>query len=186
MSEEQKKDLKIKVVVGAIVLVVAGTILALGPMLPKILASVRKNKKDPGAAAKYYYIGTIFKWTGRGDDAIKTYEEFWLNYVDDAAEEWDWEAVQEESKYEEEAFIPWKIREFEEADKTKPAPIRGMTKKEKELFGKILANMAKYYRDKRDHRCDHLYACLEKLWPSGSELQKIGADGVKWKKTRSF
>lgn len=191
MSEEQKKDLKFKVVAGTFILIVGGTLLAIGPLLPKVMENTRKHKTEANAPARYYYIGLIYTYTFRKEQAKKVFDEFWLLYGDDTTNEsLDWEAVAVDSAFKEDEpyYMPWIVRTMNEKDppEDRPAPVRTGAK-ERELLGKVLAIQAKYFKDKRSYyESDHLYSCLNSLWPAGSEAQKIGADGIKNKKMRSF
>jgi len=191
MSEEQKKDLKIKLVILALILMVGGVGAFLGPYLPVYEKKLVKNASQPGTAKKLYWVGVVFDATGRDDKAMDTFANIWLLYGDDyEGGEHDWEELAGHSDlvgntdWPQDTYMPWRVKVLEDQDKDRPKPVFS-NKETRKYMGLGFSRAAAIMWDKRAyHASDHLYACLRYLWPKGSELAVEGADRYKAKNSR--
>ncbi|MEZ6188904.1 MAG: hypothetical protein R3F62_28360 [Planctomycetota bacterium] len=79
-SEEQKKDLKLKIYAAVFLLIVGGTVAYFGPGIHRFQIEPAMKKKDPDALLR---AASILWWTGRRTEAIKVYEDFYLMFRGD-------------------------------------------------------------------------------------------------------
>lgn len=199
-SEQQKKDLKFKLYMFGMLAAVLVPVLALGPLLPKVLDSYRKKPLDPKTPERYLQIAYIQKATLREEEALATLKEFFQLFVDET--EFDFSEVNSgggewQSKYYPDGllygegikyyggvsgFTPWLFPDG------KPAAVQRTTK-EKTAEAILLYALIVEELDKKTtgyYRGCYIYVCLANMWPKGSEYQILGEDGLRRSAIRSF
>ncbi len=170
-SDEQWKDLKMKIQIGILALVVGTLGFLGGPGIGKIVNYAKKNKEKPWAAKWLYRCGRFMEMTWRDEQALKLYEnDFYLLYSGDESK-LDWSTVQQDmanarGKGEvllpaDRCFLPWISQAF--TPESRPPWVGGEGAKPDPLLQDVLYRVLKYYEDHRDSlRFQHIYkACLK-------------------------
>ncbi len=180
MSEEQKKDLKMRLTLGALALAVVGPLLLAGPLLPKVVDRYRANPSDPNAPTVFYYAGKLMISTFRKEQGVAVLEDAYILFGDDHAVEdggieFTGELVEDTTFRGDEMgyyYLPWVVDRQPDGIRPEPSQVA-----DRELIGKILLAVADALEDERKYKqCRHVYACLFHLWPEGSELHQASAD----------
>jgi hypothetical protein len=188
-SEEQKKDLKFKLYVAVSLAIILIPILALGPMLPKIIRKYESTPTQPDSAKRMLLGIQIQASTMRADAAKKNLEKWITLFVEEDSRDWD--AVMDGSgeftmkKYEmgdgllEQGFTPWLWPDTE-----RPAPVASANDKlvaqALDLYGVLLEDAKEY------PKAAHIYVCLSNMFAQDSEGQLAGEAGFKRCAIRSF
>lgn len=183
MSEQQREDLKTKIGILAFVVAIGGPIVLAGPLLPKVVDHYRENAKtDPSAPKRLYQAAVIMGMTMRKEEGLKLLEEWYLLFADDHAAGVDFSGpLQDDPLHRGDYYCYWVVDALPGA---RPDPVQVA---DRELIGKVLARIAKYYEDERQYiNSSHIYACLYHLWPDGSLAYSEGADGRKRAIQRSY
>lgn len=188
-SEEQKKDLKFKLYVLGFLAMVGIPIVAIGPMLPNIIAKYEKTPTHPDSAKRMLIAIQIQNSTMRAEAAEKNLVKWITLFVDEESYEWD--AVMDGTgeftmqKYgmgeglEERGFTPWLWPETE-----RPAPVKPANQ---ELVAEALDLYATMLEDKKEYpKVAHIYVCLANMFTQDSPGQLTGEDGFKRCAIRSF
>ncbi len=188
MSEEQRKELKFKLIAGTILILVVGSIYMIGPGLDSVvLERARKNRDKPWAKKHIYYVGRIYEATFRDEKAKKVYEnDFYPYYCGIEYDVEEFADVQEvEGIYVEEywAFLPWVAAAWTE--ETRPKPIGN--KPDKEFLPIVLLQLGKIYEgEKQYQQSDHVFYCVKYVWPDDPELQARADKAIKRRTQRSY
>ncbi len=180
-SDEQWKDLKMKIQLGIVALIVGTAIFFVGPGLGKIVNYAKKNKDKPWAAKWLYNCGRLMEMTWRDDKALELYEnDFYLLYCGDESQI-DWTEVQKEMAQaqgqpeklsdSDRFFLPWIAAKY--TPETRPAWVGGEGAKPHPLLEAVLYRVLKFYENHRDSlRVQHIYkACLRPpgIFPADAE-----------------
>ncbi|RMG18432.1 MAG: hypothetical protein D6731_02035 [Planctomycetota bacterium] len=196
MSEEQKKDLKLKLALATVVVVVGGAGYLAGPGLePVFLDYAREHKTEPWAPEWYYKCAKVMQWTFRPERAQEVFEEFYLTY---GGHDWelDFEPVLEERHGDEDQayYLPWVNAKFDglpgideddpDIKNRRPAPV---SKEPHPLLGKVLYEIGFHFeRERQYYQCDHIYSVLYHMWPEGSEAHQLAVAARKRRLLSSF
>lgn len=180
MSEEQWNDLKFKIGVGVVLLVVGSAAYGIGPGLKKFVAHARAHKTEPWAPKWYYNIGRIYEATWRRQEALETYKEFYFNYCGDERQLPGIGLVFEETQYphtEHYAFVPiWA------AQGGRPSWIGGENAKPHPLMADVLMRLSRDEEDKRNYIDARLYYRMvldnPDVFPPGSKAH-VEAEAAK-------
>ena len=187
MSEEQWKDLKLKIIVGVILLTLGLSAYAVGPGLPKFLDYARKHNKEPWAPKWYYRIAKVMEASWRRDQAQEIYVEFVMTFGDDKTVDFEPGLTYERHPGDHFAYpyyLPWKAHELWAQDKEWPDPVQ---KADRELLGKVLRAHFEYLEDEKKYpEMRHLLGCIKNMWPPGSPTQQFGELAHIRDATRSF
>lgn len=179
-SRDQIRDIKNRLALTAVAAAVGGGVFLFGPGLENVVANAREHRAEPWAPERMVQVAQVMSWTFREERAIEIYEEFYLAYSGDE------ELVDfgEVTEYEVNSyFIPAIARRYDEEH---PRPKR-VGEKAHPLLGKVLAAYAMHWERRRRYDIsDHIWLCLERLWPPGSPEQQFGADGIRRSMLRSF
>ncbi|MGE0713229.1 MAG: hypothetical protein AB7N76_36560 [Planctomycetota bacterium] len=191
MSEEQRKDLKLKLTLLTIVVIIGVPIAAAGPYLGKVRDHFReKAKEDPNAPHRYVQIAMLYSWTGRQAAARETCEEFWKLFMSDQE---DYDSIPEANycKYAihrsdgvPQSYMPWLLEKF--PDGVKPEPVRKASRDDAAEILELYANILCDEKPPNYPFADHIHTLLASFWPPGSKGQKYGADGLLRMKQRSY
>jgi hypothetical protein len=169
-SDEQWKDLKMKIQLGILALVVGAAAYLGGPGIGKIVNYAKKNKEKPWAAKWMYNCGRFMEMTWRDDQALALYEtEIYPLFCGDESK-LDWTQVQSEMAFArgkqelsplDRYFLPWVVETYVPIE-TRPPWIGGEGAKPNPVLQAALYRVLKHYEDRRDSlRVQHLYkACL--------------------------
>ncbi len=170
-SDEQWKDLKIKIQLGILALVVGTVVFLGGPGIGKIVNYAKKNKDKPWAAKWLYNCGRFMEMTWRDEQALKLYEnDMYLLYCGDESK-LDWELVQKEManargkgevlEPSDRHFLPWIAQAY--TPESRPPWVGGEGAKPNPKLQDAMYRVLKYYEDHRDSlRVQHIYkACLK-------------------------
>lgn len=178
MSEEQWNDLKFKITVGVIVLVVVGSAYGIGPGLKKFRASAIARRTELDFAPKrLYQIGRIYEATWRPAEALETYKQFYWNYCGDEKqlpgigvvfEELNWQWT---DNY---ALIPmWA------GTPGRPSWVGGENAKPHPLLAEVLMRLSRIEEDKRNYSEARLYyRMVLDNFPAGSQAY-VAAEAAK-------
>lgn len=165
-SDEQWKDLKLKIQLGIVALVVGTCIFLVGPGIGKVVNYAKKNKDKPWAAKWLYNCGRIMEMTWRDEKALELYEnDFYLLYCGDESK-LDWSVVQTEAAAQrgdrekldptDRFFIPWTAAKY--TPETRPPWVGGEGAKPHPLMQDVLYRVLKFYENHRESlRVAHLY-----------------------------
>lgn len=187
MSSQQKDDLKTKIGLGIVAVVIFGPLLVLGPLLKPVVLKHYETKKlkAPGTPERFYQIATVMMNSFREEEAIKVYTKAYVLFGDDHdSGDIDFSPVLDhDTGYGiGEYYLPWVVEA--QPDGVRPDPVQIA---DRATMAKILAKLGQYYEDKKDYqKCNHIWVCLDSLWPVGSPGQRDGAQGILRSKTRSF
>ena len=187
-SEEQKKDLKFKLYAALTIAIIAAPILALGPLLPRILKSYETKPTHPDSPKRMLMCIQIEANTMRAESARKNLEKWITLFVEEDSR--DWEAVMSGTaeftmmKYDmnngllEQGFTPWLFPEG------RPAPVAkandALVAEALDLYGTLLEDTKEY------PRAAHIFICLANMFPQDSVGQLAGEDGYKRCAVRSY
>lgn len=195
MSDEAKKDLKIKITVAVIVVLVGGPLLALGPGMPSIVKHYREKRAEPDSPKRLLQCAQLMDMTMREDEAQKLYDDLYLMYSGN-----DWEAdfelvLEELGTGDDQAFyLPWLVKDYDgmpgvdpddpDIVNRRPAPVSSTRHP---IMGEVLQAKAKYLEDARLYgKCRHIYRCLFYMWPDGSPEKAAGKAAEVRHLSRSF
>jgi len=187
-SEEQKKDLKFKLYVAGFLTIIAIPILALGPMLPRIIKKYETTPTHPDSAKRMLMCIQIQASTMRADEARKNLEKWITLFAEEESR--DWEPVMSGTaeftmmKYEmgdglsEQGFTPWLFPE------SRPAPVVAANDA---LLGEALDLYGTMLEESKDYpKAAHIFICLANMFPQDSIAQLAGEDGHKRCSIRSY
>ncbi len=155
MSEEQWNDLKFKITVGVILLIVGSAAYSIGPGLKKFVARARAHKTELAWAPKWYYnLGRIYEATWRKPEAEEVYKEFYHNYSGDEKLLQGIATVIEDTKYPQQdiiAFIPkW-------GGPGRPTWVGGEGAKPHPLLADVLMRLSRMEEEQRNYQDSRLY-----------------------------
>lgn len=182
-SDEQWKDLKLKIQLGIVALIVGVLAYLGGPGIGRIVNYSKKNKDKPWAAKWLYNCGRFMEMTWRDDKALELYEnDMYLLYCGDESK-LDWEPVQKEMAFArgkpdnldpgDRFFLPWIAQKY--TPETRPAWIGGEGAKPHPMLQAALYRVLKYYEDHRDSlRVQHIYKACRRtnVFPPEDEASK--------------
>lgn len=154
MSEEQWNDLKLKITIVVILLIVGSAAYAIGPGLNKFVLHARANKTADWAPKCYYWIGRIYETTWRWPQAEEVYKEFYHNYSGDEKLLEGIGVVFEDIDYPHQdyyAMIPkW-------AGESRPSWVGGEGAKPHPLMAEVLMRLSKHEEEARNYIDARLY-----------------------------
>jgi hypothetical protein len=188
MSEEQRKDLKFKVIAATILFTVLGSIYMIGPGLESVvLKRARANRDKPWAKKHVYYVGRIYEATFRDNKAKEVYEkDFYPYYCGDEEQIDAFYEVQEDTGIwadEYLYFLPWVASTYTEENRPKPLSV----KPDEEFFPEVLLQLAKIYEgEKLYQQSDHVFYCVKRVWPNNADLQERADKAIKRRAQRSY
>jgi hypothetical protein len=183
-SEEQWKDLKMKLTVGVIIAVIGSCVYAIGPGLEKFVDYARDNKNTDWAPRWYYNVGRVYEATWREQKARAVYEDFWKHWSGDERAIPELATMMEDIKYEAQAyaFVPiWAVkhpdREWIGGPGAAPHP----------LMADILMRLSKMEEDKRNYQeARYYYSCVLYCFPSGTDAYAAADKAKKRDLSRGF
>ncbi len=199
-SEEQKKDLKLKLYLAATVVVVGASIYAVGPGLPKLVERQLRKPEHPTTPKFVAFAAGLFDVTYRKEQALSTIRSFYLHYSGDelnfeplrrAAEDAHSEAkypIYERFTPEHLAtFLPWISSEYDEEARPRPKWVGGEGAKPHPKLADVLIRMARIYEyeEKNYEYAQHIYRCVKHAFPE-TEAAKSAQAGMIRAATRSF
>ena len=192
-SEEQKKDLKMKLYTVIFFLLVGGTIGYFGPGIHRFQVQPAMAKKDADGMLR---AASILWWTGRRDAAMQVYRDFYLMFRGNEAKD---ESLIElaESKYGEDnnwtfyAPFIWTSQywdaENEEFRQPAIAPVNPEGPPHARL-PEALLRMGIYWEDKKERvQYVHLYSVIDHCFPNADpEVRKKAKNGLLRAASRSL
>lgn len=184
LSDAQRRDLKLRVSLGVLVLTLGSAVWAVGPGLERVLDHAREHQTEHWAPKRYYDVAQVMEWTFRGERAQQVYEEFYLLYCGS-------EILEEEDLFSEisddpEAwcFLPWVEQRYDEESSPRPKPL---SRQRDPLLGRVLVAVGTYYEGERLYlRSEHIFACLRIHWEPGTLEYTEGQDAYRRSMLRSF
>lgn len=199
-SEEQKKDLKLKLYLAATVLVLGGVGYAVGPGLPKLVEKQLRKPEHPNTPKFVAFAAGLMDVTYRKEQALETIKSFYLLYSGDelnfeplrlAAEE-----AHTESKYpihgqfapeHLSTFLPWISNQYDDDTKRRPRWIGGEGAKPHPKLADVLIRLARIYEyeDKNYPYAQHIYRCVKHAFP-GTEAATSAQAGMIRAATRAY
>lgn len=195
LSDEAKKDRKVKIVVGLILFVIIGFGFGIGPGLPRVLDHAREHRTEPWAAQRYLHIAFVMEMTFREDKAMEIYDEFYLlwggkDWEEDFSEvlgelhdneHYGYYFPQVNARYD---GFPGIDEDDPDIVNRRPAPLSDTRHP---LFGQALIKRAKYFEGQRLYSESRpMFACLFFMWPPGSPEHTEGEQGRRRAALRSF
>lgn len=186
-SDEQWKDLKTKILVGIILLVVGGSAYSIGPGLEKYLDRARRQKTAEWAPRWYYNIARIYEATWRKEKARAVYEEFYLTYCGDESKIEALDAVIEETKWNTEQRSFWPDVAGRYSPESRPAWVGGEDAKPHPLMADVLVKVSRMYEDERIYpQCRYAYLCVLRCFPEGTKAYEAAKKAEHRAVQRSF
>ncbi|MCO5168049.1 MAG: hypothetical protein M9894_17025 [Planctomycetes bacterium] len=174
MSEEQWNDLKFKITIAVVLLVVGGCVYAIGPGLEKFRDRARLRKTEPWAPEWYFKIGRIYEATWRMDKAVDVYQEFYLHWSGDEQQfRYELNEVLEEAKFDLDfiSFYPDVAGRY--TKDTRPAWVGGEGAKPHPLMAEVLMRLCRFEEDRRNyHTARYYYLVVLKCFPEGTQAHK--------------
>lgn len=167
MSEEQWSDLKFKITIGVILLIVGFAVYSIGPGLDSLyLKRARTHKAEPWAPKWFYNVGRIYEATGRMPKALETYKEFYFNYCGDEKQLPGIEVAFEATEWgntENYALVPqW-------AGGSRPSWVGGEGAKPHPMMADVLMRLSRHEEDQRNYPQARLYYMMVlENFPAGS------------------
>ena len=192
-SEEQKKDLKMKIYTVVFFALVAGIIGYFGPGLHRFQVEPAMRNKDPDAMLK---AASILWWTGRREAAVKVYEDFYLMFRgNELADEALYEMA--ESKYGEDSgwdrYYPhvWQNRFWDAENEVYREPDLKPVNPEGPPHPRLpeaLLQLGIYWEGKKERiQYVHLYTAIDQCFPNADpEVKKKAKNGLLRAASRSL
>lgn len=195
-SEEQKRDLKLKLYALIFLLLVGGTVGYFGPGIHRFQVEPAMRKKDPDGMLQ---AASILWWTGRRKAAIKVYEDFYLMFRGDEFHDEELYELAEETDYYQANpdawafYMPhvWHMRfhdpetdEYREPD-IKPVSPEG---KPHPRLPEALIRVASYWEDEKN-RLYYVwgYTIVKERFPDADpEIVKLAENGLLRAASRSL
>jgi hypothetical protein len=173
-SEEQWKDLKLKITLAVIVAIVGASVYGVGPGLDKFAARELQHAKEPGVAKKIYNIGRMYEATWREKKALDLYQKAYYVYAGDESKLQGIAQAQDETKMYEDSYalIPfWAGGRPQDSFTEGQAP--------DPVMGDILMRVGRWQEDQRNYgEMRYLYKCVMYCFP-GSAAAKEAELGIK-------
>lgn len=182
-SEEQWKELKFKLTLLVVILIVGGAVAGAGPGLePIFLKRAIERKTEPWAPKWMLNIARLEEWTFRRKRAKELYEnEFYWAYRGNESINEGLAALVEELYSEQDDpdrwkyFLPWKVAPYldaaDEAGKKQPEWIGGEFAKPHKLMGPMLLRLARMYEDDRDYiSMRHIHKAVKYCFKDDAEV----------------
>lgn len=181
-SDEQKRELKVRMYLIGLAALIVVPILLLGPLLPRVGQSIARDAKHPEAPKRLLRVAQIQAATMRPDDAERTLARFFELFADEAALDFseveegtgEWELAKHwPGGITEGGFTPWLFPEGKDPSALVQAADARTLGLALDAYGELLEDKKEYTRASR------IYLCLANMWPEDSEVQLLGEDGIK-------
>ncbi len=198
LSEEQRKDMKIKIVLGSFFAVLIAIFWFVGPGVGYWLDKARKQPKASWAPKYFYRVALIYENTWRAAKAQDTYDEFYLRYGGkDWLDQENFEEAAEALGLQDEEFVyyfPWVMEKYdglpgvdEDDDEIKNRRPDSYNTKPDKNFGKVIVARLKFWEgEKKYWYSRHLIKILLHMYPPGSWEFQEGEQAHRRDAMRSF
>lgn len=192
-SEEQKKDLKMKIYTVVFFALVTGIIVYFGPGLHRFQVEPAMRDKDPDALLK---AAGILWWSGRREAAVKVYEDFYLMFrgnerQDEALYDLAVADYGEDNDYAFYAPHVWYTRYWDPENEVfrepdiKPVNPEGAPHPR---LPEAILRLGQYWEDKKERvQYVHLYKVIDQCFPNADpEVKKKAKNGLLRAASRSL
>lgn len=197
-SEEQWKEIKFKITLLVIVLIVGAAIAGAGPGLePFFLKRAIAHKTEPWAAKRMLDIAKLEEMTFRRKAARRIYEEefYWAYRGNEAANEGLQKMVEEQYASRDDVndperfqyFLPWKNWSYIDSGTTPPPWVGGEFAKPDKYFAQGMLRLARQLEDDHDYvNMRHLHQAILYALSDDPKIKAEIEEAIKRDKSRAF
>jgi hypothetical protein len=182
-SEEQKKDLQMKITIAVVVIIIGAAIYSIStPGLERLRQKAMASPTEPWAPEWMYKIARVYEATWRKDKALETYKDFYYLYSGDERRLEGIQVTIDESQFGGASYSL--IPRWENMNRTW---VGGEGAQPHPLMADVLLQMCKICEDDRNYpEARFYYMNVLNCFPAGTEVYNRAKEAEKRDKGRAF